>query len=309
MAGRAGRGPGRGKGAVPGCRAAGPPVGGPPPPPQEGGGVWGWGRLQGRGPGGRAAGAAALGAPAGLRRPPSSSGACSRRRAARRAGRGSGGDGAGASGAARAGVSRPRRPLVCTVRVSGRPSAGECAAGAAGAGSVERLQKPLGARAIGPRGVMCPPSDVNGGNGGGRRGFSLSQAESAAGRGRWGPRRGPTGGGGPSGERAAAGAPLQASARAPQGCEEWAGDSGAGRVTSRQPRPPGGQACAEPRDLTSGGPVAGPAPHPPHPGTQIRNVIARDVIADGQAQHKAERELHWKPLSGMNYSITPERQL
>lgn len=28
-----------------------------------------------------------------------------------------------------------------------------------------------------------------------------------------------------------------------------------------------------------------------------------------QAQHKAERELHWKPLSGMNYSITPERQL
>ncbi|KAI5280293.1 Triple Functional Domain Protein [Manis pentadactyla] len=190
----------------------------------------------------------------------------------------------------RRGRGRGERGRAGGLRVSGRPSAGECAAGAAGAGSVERLQKPLGARAIGPRGVMCPPSDVNGGNGGGRRGFSLSQAESAAGRGRWGPRRGPTGGGGPSGERAAAGAPLQASARAPQGCEEWAGGSGAGRVTSRQPRPPGGQACAEPRDLTSGGPVAGPAPHPPHPGTQIRNVIARDVIADGQAAHLAGRK-------------------
>lgn len=78
--------------------------------------------------------------------------------------------------------------------------------------------------------------------------------------------------------------PLQASARAPPGCEEWAGGSGAGRVTSRQPRPPGAQACAEPRDLTSWGPVAGPAPHPPHTGTQIRIVIARDVIADGQVR-------------------------
>lgn len=85
-----------------------------------------------------------------------------------------------------------------------------------------------------PAGSCARPSDVNGGNGGGRRGFGLLQAESAAGRGREGQRRGPTGGGGPWG--GGCGGPAQAGPRpAPPGMWGWAG---AGRVTSRPAAPP-----------------------------------------------------------------------
>lgn len=76
---------------------------------------------------------------------------------------GSGPRGVGAApGTAGAGVSRPRAGALCGACVRVRPLV--CAAGGGRAGcrgDCGRL-----ARAIGPRGVMCPPSDVNGGNSG-----------------------------------------------------------------------------------------------------------------------------------------------
>lgn len=168
MAGRAGEGAGGGERGCPGCRGGGAPrsAARTPPAPRQEGGV-GPGAPAGEGPG-RALARPALGPSCGLR-------FLLARRVHARGGRtGSAGGGRRAGRGQRRGRGRRRRergraggraggrvsappPLVCTVRVSGRPSAGECAAGAAGAGSVERLQKPLGARAIGPRGVMCPP--------------------------------------------------------------------------------------------------------------------------------------------------------
>lgn len=88
-----------------------------------------------------------------------------------------------------------------------------------------------------PAGSCARPSDVNGGNGGGRRGFGLSQAEPAAGRRREGQRRGRTGGGGPRG--GGRGGPAPAGPRqAPPGMWGRAGAAGAGRVTSRPAAPP-----------------------------------------------------------------------
>lgn len=116
-----------------------------------------------------------------------------------------------------------------------------------------------------PAGSCARPSDVNGGNGGGRRGFGLSQAEPAAGRRREGQRRGPTGGGGPRG--GGCGGPAPAGPRqAPPGMWGWAG--GGARDVTPSRAPAGAQAGAEPRGPSSGpdpGAVAVPAPHAPHP--------------------------------------------
>ncbi|XP_060993424.1 collagen alpha-1(I) chain-like [Dama dama] len=130
--------------------------------------------------------------------------------------------------AARAGVSRARRPLVCTVRVSGRPSAGECAAGPRGPARRGARGAARRARDWSP-GVMCPPSDVNGGNAGRRRGFGLARAGSAGG--------GTRGGRG----RAGAAAPGRGAGAAwPAGPRRPARNRGpgAGRLTSRRAAPP-----------------------------------------------------------------------
>lgn len=88
-----------------------------------------------------------------------------------------------------------------------------------------------------PAGSCARPSDVNRGNGGSRRGFGLSQAESAAGRGREGPRRGPTRGGGPRGGGWGGRVPAGPGPPRPEP-GEWAGGAGAGRMTSRPAAPP-----------------------------------------------------------------------
>lgn len=87
-----------------------------------------------------------------------------------------------------------------------------------------------------PAGSCARPSDVNGGNGGRRRGFGLSQAESAAGRGREGRGAARQEGAAP-GEGAAAGEPRQAPARPRPECEGGRGPWGRG-VTSRPAAPP-----------------------------------------------------------------------
>ena len=161
--------------------------------------------------------------------------------------------------AARAGVSRARRPLVCTVRVSGRPSAGECAAGPRGPARRGARGAARRARDWSP-GVMCPPSDVNGGNAGRRRGLGLARAGSAGGggegRARPGWSRGPGAGGGGG---LARGTPAP---RPEPG-------TGAGRLTSRRAAPPRRRCpgCPGPRAVRAGG--RGPAgcePEGPGPG-------------------------------------------
>lgn len=130
-----------------------------------------------------------------------------------------------APGTAGAGVSRPRAGALCGACVRVRPLV--CAAGGGRAGcrgDCGRL-----ARAIGPRGVMCPPSDVNGGN----SGFGLPGAGGV--RDGPGPGRGLGGGRGPtgaaaSGEGARAGRASTVPAPRPG---MWA----VCRGTSRGPRP------------------------------------------------------------------------
>lgn len=196
----------------------------------------GWGRPAGTNGSARGR-AGARGALPGLL-PSSCWGACRRERVGdcgegggrpRGAERGSGPRGAGAApGTAGAGVSRPRAGALCGACVRVRPRV--CAAGGVRAGcrgDCGRL-----ARAIGPRGVMCPPSDVNGGNSGfGLPGAGGVRDGPGPGRGLGGGGRGPTGGAA-SGEGAGVGQASTVPAPRPG---MWVVFEG----TSRGPRPRG----------------------------------------------------------------------
>lgn len=155
----------------------------------------------------------------------------------RRGGGGPGGGGGGERGPrGRACLGPAARSCVQYVCLGGRPRA-SVRRGPRGPAQLRDCRSRSAPARLVPAGSCARPSDVNGGNGGCRRGFGLSQAESVAGRGREGPRRGSTGGGGPRGGgwggRALAG---PGPPRPEPG--EWAGASGAGRVTSRRAAPP-----------------------------------------------------------------------
>ncbi|XP_036690797.1 myosin heavy chain IB-like isoform X1 [Balaenoptera musculus] len=154
----------------------------------------------------------------------------------RRGGRGPGGGGGERGPRGRACLSPAARSCVQYVCLGGRPRA-SVRRGPRGPAQLRDCRSRSAPARLVPAGSCARPSDVNGGNGGCRRGFGLSQAESAAGRGREGPRRGSTGGGGPRGGgwggRALAG---PGPPRPEPG--EWAGAAGAGRVTSRRAAPP-----------------------------------------------------------------------
>ncbi|XP_047567763.1 myosin heavy chain IB-like [Lutra lutra] len=186
--------------------------------------------------------------------------------AAGAAGGGRGRGAAAGAGAARAGgracLGPAARSCVQYVCLGGRPRA-SVRRGPRGPAQLRDCRSRSAPARLVPAGSCARPSDVNGGNGGGRRGFGLSQAESAAGRGREGQRRGPTGGGGPwgggRGRRAPAGP-----GPAPPGTWGWAGAAGAGRVTSRRAAPPpvprpGAQAGAPAGEERCGPPAPAPA--------------------------------------------------
>nr|XP_033702032.1 collagen alpha-1(I) chain-like isoform X1 [Tursiops truncatus] len=242
----------------------------------------------------------------------------------RRGGRGPGGGGGERGPRGRACLGPAARSCVQYVCLGGRPRA-SVRRGPRGPAQLRDCRSRSAPARLVPAGSCARPSDVNGGNGGCRRGFGLSQAESVAGRGREGPRRGSTGGGGPRGGgwggRALAG---PGPPRPEPG--EWAGASGAGRVTSRRaapppvPRPVLSRAARLPDGSEN-------APRPPQPTLtpaasrdpkcQRPETCARGWRRPGpghsslhpQVLRRAVRESYWKPLWGMSYGVTRERQL
>ncbi|XP_054567084.1 translation initiation factor IF-2-like [Eptesicus fuscus] len=266
MAGRAGEGAGGGERGCPGCGAAGPPVGGPhPPTAQEGGGVSSGACSRGR-TGGAAGGRAGSGSAGG------------RRRRRRRAG-----------AARRACLGPAARSCVQYVCLGGRPRA-SVRRGPRGPALLRDCRSRSAPARLVPAGSCARPSDVNGGNGGGR-GFGLSQAESGR-AGTRGAEARPDGRGGPWGGGCGLPAPG-GPARPPRPGWEGAGAAGAGRVTSRPAAPPPVPRLvrsreAHGRDLSRDQPWS---PHPtlPIPAAPIGNVNARKhvnapkhVTADGQ---------------------------
>nr|XP_051703003.1 translation initiation factor IF-2 [Oryctolagus cuniculus] len=171
------------------------------------------------------------------------------------------GAGAGAAGGPRACLGGPRAAARGDgARVLASVRRGRLRAGAAGraTGAIAGAAAP--ARLV-PAGSCARPSDVNGGNG------AAAAASAARGRSRraragtgWGRPR-PDGRGGPWGGGRGGRAPT-GQTRPARNVGEWAGAAGAGRVTSRQPRPrrcPGGSrgrrgrgGCGDGRVVTVG---------------------------------------------------------
>nr|XP_020138170.1 collagen alpha-1(III) chain-like [Microcebus murinus] len=173
------------------------------------------------------------------------------RRAAAGGRGGAGGRRRAAAGRARS-RARRRPPRVWTVRAAARRPASVRRAGRGPARPSDGRTGGAPARLV-PAGSCARPSDVNGGNGGGRRGFGLSRAESA--------RRAGTGGGAArrEGARGWAGEPGRPGRRA-----RWEG-GGAGGPRLTPPRP------AVPSGCRPGGRGPGrPPPRRPTPDSEGR---------------------------------------